>query len=321
MKKAFITGISGQDGSYLAELLLEMGYEVHGMLRRTSLPILSRIEHILPRIKIHQGDLVDLASLIRIIDGIKPDEVYNLAAQSFVHISWEQSTATANMTGLGVTNMLEAIKIVDKNIKFYQASSSEMFGKVQQTPQTETTPFYPRSPYGISKLYGHWMTVNFRESYDMFCCSGILYNHESPRRGYEFVTRKISSAVAKIKCGKLDRIHLGNLEALRDWGFAGDYVMAMWKMLQQDKPDDYVIATGITTSVREFAKRAFACVDLNYEDYVCLDSRLFRPAEVDILLGDPTKAATMLGWKNKVSVGELAEMMVRADYDLEMKSK
>lgn len=320
MKKAFITGISGQDGSYLAELLLELGYEVHGMLRRTSLPLLSRIEHILPRLKLHQGDLVDLSSLIRIISSIRPDEVYNLAAQSFVHISWEQSTATANMTGLGVTNMLEAIKFVDKDIKFYQASSSEMFGKVQQTPQTEATPFYPRSPYGISKLYGHWMTVNFRESYNMYCCSGILYNHESPRRGYEFVTRKISSAVAKIKCGKQDRVHLGNLEALRDWGFAGDYVLAMWKMLQQDKPDDYVISTGKTTSVREFAKQAFACVDLNYEDYVCLDSRLFRPAEVDVLLGDPTKAADMLGWKNKVSVGELAEMMVKADYDKEIKT-
>jgi GDPmannose 4,6-dehydratase len=319
MKRALITGISGQDGSYLAELLLSKGYEVHGIVRRTSLPILNRIEHILPRLHIHQGDLVDLASLIRIVDKVKPHEVYNLAAQSFVHISWEQSTATANMTGLGVTNMLEAIKIVDKDIRFYQASSSEMFGKVLETPQTEDTPFYPRSPYGIAKLYGHWMTVNFRESYQMYCCSGILYNHESPRRGYEFVTRKISSAVAKIKLGKQDKLYLGNLEALRDWGYAGDYVEAMWLMLQQDKPNDYVIATGTTTSVRDLVRLAFECVDLYYEDYVCLDSALYRPAEVDLLLGNPAKAELLLGWKNKIEIKQLIEMMVKADYDLEIK--
>jgi GDPmannose 4,6-dehydratase len=321
MKKiALITGISGQDGSYLAEFLLSKDYEVHGIVRRTSLPILDRIAHILPRINIHQGDLVDLASLIRIVDAVKPDEFYNLAAQSFVHISWNQSTATANMTALGVTNVLDAIRIVDKDIKFYQASSSEMFGKVQETPQSENTPFYPRSPYGISKLYGHWMTVNFRESYDMFCCSGILYNHESPRRGYEFVTRKITSAVAKIKCGKQKELFLGNLDAVRDWGYAGDFVEAMWLMLQQEKPEDYVIATGKTTTVREFAKMAFECLDLDYLDYVKMDHDLYRPAEVDLLLGDPTKAEKYLGWKHKVDVRDLVNMMVRSDYLKEKQS-
>ena len=318
--KALITGISGQDGSYLAELLLDKGYEVHGIIRRTSLPILHRIEHILPRITLHQGDLVDLASLIRIVDIVKPDEFYNLAAQSFVHISWQQSTATANMTALGVTNVLEALRIVKKDTRFYQASSSEMFGKVQQTPQSESTPFYPRSPYGISKLYGHWMTVNFRESYNMHCSSGILYNHESPRRGYEFVTRKITSSVARIKCGKQDKLYLGNLDALRDWGYAGDYVEAMWKMLQQDKPDDYVISTGQMTTVREFAEEAFNCVGLKYQDYVELDRELYRPAEVDLLLGDSTKAYNKLQWKHTVDIKGLIEMMVRSDYDLEKRS-
>lgn len=318
--KALITGISGQDGSYLAELLLDKGYEVHGIIRRTSLPILHRIEHILPRITLHQGDLVDLASLIRIVDIVKPDEFYNLAAQSFVHISWQQSTATANMTALGVTNVLEALRIVKKDTRFYQASSSEMFGKVQQTPQSESTPFYPRSPYGISKLYGHWMTVNFRESYNMHCSSGILYNHESPRRGYEFVTRKITSSVARIKCGKQDKLYLGNLDALRDWGYAGDYVEAMWKMLQQDKPDDYVISTGQMTTVREFAEEAFNCVGLKYQDYVELDRELYRPAEVDLLLGDSTKAYNKLQWKHTVDIKGLIEMMVKTDYDLEKRS-
>lgn len=318
-KIALITGISGQDGSYLAELLLNKGYEVHGMIRRTSLPILDRINHILPRITLHQGDLVDLSSIIRILNAVKPHEVYNLAAQSFVHISWQQSTATANMTGLGVTNVLEAIRIVDKSIRFYQASSSEMFGKVQASIQNEKTPFYPRSPYGIAKLYGHWMTVNFRESYDMFCCSGILYNHESPRRGYEFVTRKISSAVAKIKTGKQDKLFLGNLDAIRDWGYAGDFVEAMWLMLQQEKPDDYVIATGRMTTVKEFVEKAFKILNLDYTKYVELDQNLYRPAEVDLLLGDSTKAKSELGWKNKVDIDGLIEMMVKHDYEKELR--
>lgn len=316
--KAIITGITGQDGSYLAELLLEKGYEVHGIVRRTSIPIMDRINHILPRITLHQGDLVDLASLIRIIDTVRPDEFYNLAAQSFVHISWLQSTATANMTALGVTNVLEALRIIKSDTRFYQASSSEMFGKVQDTPQTENTPFYPRSPYGISKLYGHWMTINFRESYNMHCSSGILYNHESPRRGFEFVTRKITSAVAKIKTGKQDKLYLGNLDALRDWGYAGDYVNAMWLMLQQEKPDDYVIATNKTTSVREFARIAFECVGLDYNNYIEMDEQLYRPAEVDILLGNPEKAVKNLGWKHKVDIQGLIEMMVKSDYDLEV---
>lgn len=316
--KAIITGITGQDGSYLAELLLEKGYEVHGIVRRTSIPIMDRINHILPRITLHQGDLVDLASLIRIIDTVRPDEFYNLAAQSFVHISWLQSTATANMTALGVTNVLEALRIIKSDTRFYQASSSEMFGKVQDTPQTENTPFYPRSPYGISKLYGHWMTINFRESYNMHCSSGILYNHESPRRGFEFVTRKITSAVAKIKTGKQDKLYLGNLDALRDWGYAGDYVNAMWLMLQQEIPDDYVIATNKTTSVREFARIAFECVGLDYKNYIEMDEQLYRPAEVDILLGNPEKAVKNLGWKHKVDIQGLIEMMVKSDYDLEV---
>jgi GDPmannose 4,6-dehydratase len=318
-KKALITGITGQDGSYLAEYLLSLGYEVHGIIRRTSIPILDRINHILPNITLHQGDLVDLSSLIRIIQNVRPSEFYNLAAQSFVHISWQQSTATANMTGLGVTNVLEAIKIVDRDIRFYQASSSEMFGKVQETPQKETTPFYPRSPYGISKLYGHWMTVNFRESYDMHCSSGILYNHESPRRGYEFVTRKITSSVARIKCGKQDKLYLGNLDALRDWGYAFDYVKAMWLMLQKDKPDDYVIATGKMTTVRDFARIAFECVGLNYLDHIDMDSNLYRPAEVDLLLGDSSKAQKNLEWKHTLDIQGLIELMVKSDYDAELK--
>lgn len=320
-KVALITGITGQDGSYLAELLLSKGYDVHGVIRRSSNQTLDRIEHILHKIALHNADLLDQGSLYDIISLLEPDEVYNLGAQSFVGTSWEQPILTSEVTGVGVTNILEAIKRVirdkAKSIKFYQASSSEMFGKVQQIPQNESTSFYPRSPYGVSKLYGHWMTINYRESYNIYAVSGILFNHESPRRGLEFVTRKISNAVAKIKLGKQDKLFLGNLDAKRDWGYAGDYVEAMWLMLQQDTPDDYVIATNTTHTVREFVKYAFEAVELDYIKYVEIDQDLIRPAEVEILIGDYDKANKCLGWSPNVSFENLVRMMVSSDYVLE----
>ena len=313
MSTALISGITGQDGSYLAEFLLGKGYDVHGIVRRSSISNLGRIKHLEGQISLHQADLLDQTSLNRLVDSLKPNEVYNLAAQSFVPVSWDEPEYTAQTTGIGVLRMLEAIRATGANAKFYQASSSEMFGKVFETPQTESTPFYPRSPYGVAKAYGHWITVNYRESYDMFAVSGILFNHESPRRGLEFVTRKISYAVAMIKHGLQDKLYLGNLDAKRDWGFAGDYVKAMWMMLQQDDPDDYVVATGETRTVREFVETAFNYVDLNYEDYVEIDPKFFRPAEVQLLCGDPSKAADKLGWRPEVSYGQLAEMMVKSD--------
>lgn len=313
MKKALITGITGQDGSYLAELLLSKGYEVFGMVRRNSTDNFERINHLLKDLKIVNGDLTDQASLTRIVDEIRPDEIYNLGAQSFVAHSWNQAELTSEITGLGVTRLLEAIRQIDTNIKFYQASSSEMFGKVQQMPQSEKTPFYPRSPYGVSKLYAHWMNINYRESYNIFACNGILFNHESPRRGVEFVTRKITNTVAKIKKGKAKELRLGNLDSKRDWGFAGDYVEAMYLMMQMDKPDDYVVGTGVVHSVREFCDEAFKFVGLNYLDYVVVDPKFYRPAEVDILLADSTKAKKELGWKPKVAFDELVSMMVESD--------
>jgi len=312
-KKALITGITGQDGSYLAELLLEKGYKVHGMVRRSSTENFERIGHIRDEIELHQGDLLDQLSLIDLLKEVKPDEVYNLAAQSFVPTSWNQPVLTGEFTGLGVTRMLEAVQAVDDKIRFYQASSSEMYGKVREVPQGEETPFYPRSPYGVAKAYGHFITVNYRESYDMFACSGILFNHESPRRGLEFVTRKISHNVAKIKLGQAEELRMGNLDAKRDWGFAGDYVDAMWRMLQQDKPDDYVISTDETHSVKEFLEIAFGHVGLNWEDYVIIDPKFVRPAEVDLLIGDSSKARQQLKWEPKVSFPELVKMMVDAD--------
>jgi GDPmannose 4,6-dehydratase len=315
MRKALITGITGQDGSYLAELLLEKCYEVTGMVRRTSTINFDRIQHIQDDIELVQGDLLDQVSLIDILHEVQPDEVYNLAAQSFVPTSFKQPVLTGEFTALGVTRILDAIRLVNPRIRFYQASSSEMFGKVQEVPQTECTPFYPRSPYGVAKVYGHWITVNYRESYNLFACSGILFNHESPRRGLEFVTHKVTHAVAKIKLGWEDSLHLGNLEARRDWGFAGDYVRAMWLMLQQEEPDDYVVASGQTRSVRELCEVAFSHVGLNYRDYVVVDSKFFRPAEVDLLVGHPAKARQKLGWQSTVSFEELIRMMV--DYDLE----
>lgn len=321
MKRALITGITGQDGSYLSEFLLSKNYQVFGLVRRTSHLNLERIEHILDRIKLYLGDLTDLSSLIRIIEDCEPDEVYNLAAQSFVQTSWEQPVLTAQVTGVGVVNILEAIRLVNPKIKFYQASSSEMFGKVQTIPQNEKTPFYPRSPYGFSKLMGHWATVNYRESFGIFGCSGILFNHESPRRGKEFVSRKISYGVARIKHGKEKKLPLGNLDASRDWGFAGDYVEAMWLMLQQPEPDDYVIATGETHTVREFAEIAFARAGLDWKDFVVVDKSLLRPAEVDYLLGDAKKGIEKLGWKPRVSFKQLVEMMVDADLELVAKEK
>lgn len=313
MKTALITGITGQDGSYLAELLLEKGYKVYGLVRRTSTPIMVNIEHIKDKVELISGDITDLSSLIRIVQEVQPDEVYNLAAQSFVGTSWEQPILTGNVTGLAVTNMLEAVRIAKPDARFYQASSSEMFGKVVETPQTETTPFYPRSPYGVAKLYGHWITVNYRESFDMFACSGILFNHESPRRGVEFVTRKITDAVAQIKLGLATELRLGNLDSKRDWGFAGDYVKAMWLMLQQDAPRDYVISTGETHTVEEFVEIAFNHVGLNWKDHVVIDSKFVRPAEVDLLLGDCTKAKEELNWKLDVSFQQLVKMMVDSD--------
>ena len=315
-RRALITGITGQDGSYLAEFLLQKGYEVVGMVRRSSTVNFERIAHIQDRITFAQGDLLDQASMIDVVQSHRPQEVYNLAAQSFVQTSFNQPVLTGETTALGVTRLLDAIRFVDPEIRFYQASSSEMFGKVVEVPQTETTPFYPRSPYGVAKLYGHWITVNYRESYDLHASSGILFNHESPRRGLEFVTRKITHGACQIKLGHTDELRLGNLDAKRDWGYAGDYVEAMWAMLQQDQPDDYVVATGETHSVREFCELAFARLDLNYEDFVVRDERFFRPAEVDLLVGDPAKASNALGWKPKTSFEELVHMMVDADHDL-----
>ncbi|WP_129628068.1 GDP-mannose 4,6-dehydratase [Candidatus Oscillochloris fontis] len=315
-KRALITGITGQDGSYLAEFLLSQGYDVIGMVRRTSTVNFERITHIQPYLTLVTGDLLDEVSLINMLREHRPSEVYNLAAQSFVQTSWPQPVFTGETTALGVTRMLDAVRLVDPDIRFYQASSSEMFGKVVEVPQKETTPFYPRSPYGVAKVYGHWITVNYRESYNMFACSGILFNHESPRRGLEFVTRKISHAVARIKLGLDHELRLGNLDAQRDWGFAGDYVEAMWLMLQQEQPDDYVIATGETHSVREFCELAFSHVGLNYQEYVVMDERFMRPAEVDLLIGDPSKAQKALGWQPKTPFPTLVQMMVDADVQL-----
>ena len=311
--KALITGITGQDGSYLAEFLLNKGYKVYGIVRRSSTENFSRIEHIKNKITLVQADLLDQLSLINAIKESDPDEIYNLAAQSFVPTSWVQPVLTAEFTALGVTRLLEAIRLVDLGIKFYQASSSEMFGKVHESPQSETTPFYPRSPYGVAKVYGHWITVNYRESYSIFACSGILFNHESSRRGLEFVTRKISNGAARIKLGLGKELRLGNLKARRDWGFAGDYVKAMWLMLQQKKPDDFVIATGEAHSVEDFAKLAFEHAGLNYKDYIRVDKNLFRPAEVDNLVGDPKKAKKILNWQPQITFEELVKMMVNAD--------
>jgi len=311
--RALITGITGQDGSYLAELLLEKGYEVHGLVRRSSAPNFWRIEHLLDRITLKPADLLDQLSLIRAIDAVRPHELYNLAAMSFVPASWDQPMLTGEFNAQGVTRILDAVRQVDPKIKFYQASSSEMFGKVREIPQRESTPFYPRSPYGVSKVFAHYITVNYRESYDLFAVSGMLFNHESPRRGLEFVTRKVSDGVARIKLGLADTLSIGNLDAHRDWGFAGDYVRAMWMMLQQERPDDYVIATGLSHSVRELLTIAFARVDLDWEKYVRVDPALLRPAEVDHLLGDASKAQSELGWKPAVGFTQLIEMMVDED--------
>lgn len=315
-KRALITGITGQDGSYLAELLLSKGYEVYGLVRRTSTLNFERIHHIQDQLRLIPGDMLDQTSLIYALREARPHEVYNLAAQSFVQTSWGQPVFTGDVTALGVTRLLDAVRTVDPEIRFYQASSSEMFGKVRETPQKETTPFYPRSPYGVAKVYGHWITINYRESYDLHATSGILFNHESERRGYEFVTRKVTYHAAKISLGLTDKLALGNLDARRDWGFAGDYVHAMWLMLQQEKADDYVIATGETHTVQRLVEVAFDCVDLNWQDYVVQDPRFMRPAEVDLLVGDYTKAKTNLGWEPKVSFERLIEMMVKADYDM-----
>ena len=316
MPTALITGITGQDGSYLAEFLLGQGYKVVGMVRRTSTVNFHRVSHIQDRLTLVPGDLGDQISLIRILEEYKPSEIYNLAAQSFVQTSWNQPVFTGDVTALGVTRVLDAIRIVDPKIRFYQASSSEMFGKVVEVPQKESTPFYPRSPYGVAKVYGHWITINYRESYDMHANSGILFNHESPRRGLEFVTRKITNHAAQIKLGLIDELRLGNLDSRRDWGFAGDYVQAMWRMLQQDTPGDFVVATGETHSVEEFLNEAFGCLDLDWHDYVVQDPRFMRPAEVDLLVGDPTKAGRVLGWEPSVSFPELVKMMVDADMAL-----
>jgi GDPmannose 4,6-dehydratase len=314
-KRALITGITGQDGSYLAELLLEQGYEVVGAVRRASAPNLWRIAHLLDRIEIRPGDLLDQLSIIRLLDAARPAEVYNLAAMSFVPASWDQPMLTGEYNAQGVTRVLEAIRHVDPSIRLYQASSSEMYGKVREVPQTELTPFYPRSPYGVSKVFGHYITVNYRESYDLFACSGILFNHESPRRGLEFVTRKVSDGVARIKLGLTSTLSLGNLDAQRDWGFAGDYVRAMWLMLQQPQPDDYVIATGVAHSVRELVETAFEHAGLDWQKHVRTDPAFLRPAEVDHLIGDATKARRVLGWEPKVDFGGLVRMMVDADIE------
>jgi GDPmannose 4,6-dehydratase len=315
-KRALITGITGQDGSYLAEFLLSMGYEVYGLVRRSSTLNYERIKHIQDDINLISGDMLDSASLNKALQQSRPNEVYNLAAQSFVQTSWDQAVFTGDVTGLGVTRLLDAIMQVDRDIRFYQASSSEMFGKVQEVPQRETTPFYPRSPYGVAKVYGHWITVNYRESYDLHATSGILFNHESERRGLEFVTRKVTYHAAKIKLGLTDTLPLGNMDAERDWGFAGDYVKAMWLMLQQDAPDDFVISTGETHSVQRLVEVAFDCVDLNWKDYVTQDPRFMRPAEVELLIGDPSKAGKILGWEPEVTFEQLIQMMVEADVKL-----
>lgn len=315
-KKALITGITGQDGSYLAEFLLNKGYQVIGMVRRSSTEKFERIEHIKDKINICQADLLDQYSIIRLLTEVQPDEVYNLAAMSFVPTSWNQPVLTAEFTAIGVTRMLEAIRAVNPKIRFYQASSSEMFGKVREVPQTENTPFYPRSPYGVAKVYGHWITVNYRESYNIFGVSGILFNHESPRRGLEFVTRKVTYNAARIKLGLARELRMGNLDAKRDWGFSGDYVKAMWLMLQQDKPDDFVIATGQTHSVQELVEVAFSYLNLDYRDFVVIDKEFIRPAEVDLLIGDNTKAKNTLGWQPEVSFSGLVKMMVDADMEL-----
>ena len=315
-RRALITGITGQDGSYLAELLLSKGYEVIGMVRRSSTVNFERIAHLQDRVELVAGDLLDEISILNILRDHRPDEVYNLAAQSFVQTSWSQPVLTGETTALGVTRMLDAIRAVDPGIRFYQASSSEMFGKVQEVPQNERTPFYPRSPYGVAKVYGHWITVNYRESYDLHASSGILFNHESPRRGLEFVTRKITHGAARVKLGHASEIALGNLDAQRDWGFAGDYVEAMWLMLQQDEPGDWVISTDATHSVREFCEIAFGHVGLEWEEHVVLDERFVRPAEVDLLIGDSSRARSMLGWKPKVDFDELVTTMVDADLAL-----
>jgi len=314
MKKALITGITGQDGSYLAEWLLEKGYEVHGIVRRASTENFERISHLTGQVQLHQADLLDQLSLINVLRKVEPDEVYNLAAMSFVPTSWQQPVLTGEFTAIGVTRMLEAIRLLaPRHIRFYQASSSEMYGRVRETPQCETTPFYPRSPYGVAKAYGHWITVNYRESYDMFCSSGILFNHESPRRGREFVTRKVTDGVARIKLALQKEVRLGNLEAKRDWGFAGDYVKAMWLILQQDRADDFVIATGETHSVRELVEIAFDHAGLDWHEHVVVDEELKRPAEVDLLVGDAGKARRAFGWRPKVGFAELVRMMVDAD--------
>lgn len=310
---ALITGITGQDGSYLAELLLDKGYQVHGMFRRSSTETFERVRHLEGKVELHPGDLIDQQSLVSLLQEVRPTEVYNLAAQSFVPTSWQQPQLTGEVTALGVTRLLDAVRLVDRGIRFYQASSSEMFGKVHETPQRETTPFHPRSPYGVAKVYGHYITMNYRESYGMFACSGILFNHESPRRGLEFVTRKITHAVAKIKLGLASELRLGNLQARRDWGFAGDYVRAMWLMLQQRQADDYVIGTGETHSVEEFVSVAFDYVGLDWHDYVVVDPKFHRPAEVDLLLSDPSKAQRLLSWQPKVGFRQLVTMMVDAD--------
>ena len=315
MPTALITGITGQDGSYLAELLLKKGYRVVGVARRSSTVTNERISHLLDDITVVQGDLHDQGSLLSLLEEYEPTEVYNLAAQSFVPTSWGQPALTGDITALGVTRILEAIRFVNPKIRFYQASSSEMFGKVMEVPQRETTPFYPRSPYGVAKVYGHWITVNYRESFDMFASSGILFNHESPRRGLEFVTRKISDGAARIKLGMAKELRLGNLEAQRDWGFAGDYVEAMWRMLQQDTPDSYVIGMGETHSVRGFCEIAFGHLGLDYKEFVIQDERFYRPAEVDLLISDPSKARSMLGWEPAVTFRELVTMMVDGDME------
>jgi GDPmannose 4,6-dehydratase len=314
-RKALITGITGQDGAYLAELLLQKGYEVHGMVRRSSTENFERINHLRDKVALHQADLLDQLSIVNLIQSVRPHELYNLAAQSFVPTSWVQPLLTGEFTALGVTRMLEAVRLVDPEIRFYQASSSEMFGDVKEEPQNESTPFWPRSPYGVAKVYGHWITVNYRESYGIFACNGILFNHESPRRGKEFVTRKITDGAARIKLGLEEKLRLGNLEAKRDWGFAGDYVKAMWLMLQQEEPDDYVVATGEQHSVGDLVQLAFGHVDLDWQEHVEIDAKLFRPAEVNTLCGDATKARTVLGWEPAVTFAELVEMMVDADLE------
>jgi len=314
-RKALITGITGQDGAYLAGFLLEKGYEVHGMVRRSSTENFERIQALQRRITLHQADLLDQLSIVTVVQNVRPHEIYNFAAQSFVPTSWSQPLLTAEFTALGVTRVLEAIRLVDPGVRFFQASSSEMFGNVREEPQNEETPFWPRSPYGVAKVYGHWITVNYRESYDIFACSGIMFNHESPLRGKEFVSRKVTDAAARIKLGVQKKLTLGNLDAMRDWGYAGDYIEAAWLMLQQEKPDDYVIATGEKHSVRELVELAFGYLDLDWRDYVESDPKLFRPAEVNTLRGDAGKARRLLGWQPKVTFPELIRMMVDADLE------